>query len=148
MTRLPSGERRIVGRSVPSAVFGAFVARGLAATAAVSLAGQFGSSRHKMVMWGVFTSPRHRRRGLSRVVVGEALRHAFDNGARRVNLQVYVPNDAALALYRALGFHEYGTEPEAVCLGGAYHDGVHMTLTNSRYNMPVNLQPLTAAHLP
>jgi RimJ/RimL family protein N-acetyltransferase len=57
-----------------------------------------------MVMWGVFTSPRYRRQGLSRQVIETALQHAFDNGVRRVNLQVYVPNEPAITLYKAIGF--------------------------------------------
>lgn len=85
-----------------------------------------------MVMWGVFTSPRYRRRGLGRQVVETALQHAFDNRVRRVNLLVYLPNGPAIALYRALGFVEYGTEPEAVRLDGRYHDGVHMSLVRNR----------------
>ncbi len=86
-----------------------------------------------MVMWGVFSSPRHRRRGLGRQVVEAALQHAFDNKVHRVNLQVYLPNAPAIALYTALGFVEYGTEAEAVCLDGRYHDGVHMVLVKDRY---------------
>lgn len=85
-----------------------------------------------MVMWGVFTSPRYRRRGLARKVVETALRHAFDNGVFRVNLQVYVPNEPAIALYKTMGFVKYGVESEAVCLDGQYHDGVHMTLVKER----------------
>lgn len=53
----------------------------------------------------------------------------------RVNLQVYVPNEPAIALYEAIGFVQYGIESEAVCLDGRYHDGVHMTLAKDRQNM-------------
>ena len=148
LSRPLEGFRAQLAAPLPNAVFGAFVAGELAATAAVSRGGLFGSSGHKMVMWGVFTSPRFRRRGLSRAVVAEALQHAFCSGARRVNLQVYLPNEAALSLYRSLGFDEYGTEMEAVCLDGTYHDGVHMTLSNARHNMSVNSRPPSAARLP
>ena len=128
LTRTLDGFRAQLSSPLPNAVFGNFVERELAATAAVSHVGQFPSSHHKMVMWGVFTSPRFRRRGLSRQVVDAALRHAFDNGVHRVNLQVYVPNEPAIALYSAIGFVEYGIEAGAVCIDGRYHDGVHMTL--------------------
>lgn len=148
LARPLEGFRTQLAAPLLNAVFGAVVAGELAATAAVSRAGQFGSSDHKMVMWGVFTSPQFRRRGFSRVVVEKALRHAFDSGARRVNLQVYLPNDAALSLYRSMGFEVYGTEIEAVCLDGTYHDGVHMTLSHDRHNMPVNSRPPAAAQLP
>ena len=84
-----------------------------------------------MVMWGVFTSPRYRRRGLGGQVVEAAIQHAFSNGVKRVNLQVYVPNEPAITLYKSIGFTEYGIESEAVCINGQYHDGIHMTLKNS-----------------
>lgn len=88
-----------------------------------------------MVMWGVFTSPRLRRRGLSRQVVNAALEHAFDNGVNRVNLQVYVPNEPAIKLYKAIGFVEYGVEPDAVCLDSQYYNGVLMTLVKNKLQL-------------
>ncbi len=117
--------------SHPNAMYGSFVDGELAATAAVGLTSRSLSSCHKMLMWGVFTSPVYRRRGLSRELVETAIQHAFSNDVHRVNLQVYVPNEPAIALYRSIGFVEYGVEPEAVCINGRYHDGVHMTLVNS-----------------
>lgn len=132
LTRTLDGFRAQLSSPLPNAVFGSFLGDELAATAAVSRAGPFPSSHHKMVMWGVFASPRHRRRGLGRQVVGAALQHAFDNGVRRVNLQVYVPNEPAIALYQSIGFVAYAVEVEAVCLGGQYHDGVHMALVKDR----------------
>lgn len=133
LTRTLDGFRAQLSSPLPNAVFGGFVDGELAATAAVSRAGQFPSSHHKMVMWGVFTSPRHRRHGLGRQVVDAALQHAFDNGVHRVNLQVYVPNEPAMVLYKSIGFVEYGVESEAVRLDGHYRDGVHMTLVKDRH---------------
>ncbi|MBI3101726.1 MAG: GNAT family N-acetyltransferase [Burkholderiales bacterium] len=135
LTRTLDSFRAQLSAPLPSAVFGGFVGGELAATAAVTRVGQFPSSHHKMVMWGVFTSPRHRRKGLSGAVVEVAIRHAFNNGANRVNLQVYVPNTAAIALYQKIGFTEFGTEPEAVYLDGCYYDGVHMSLPKDRHNI-------------
>ena len=138
LTRTLDGFRAQLSSALPNAMFGGFLGDELAATAAVSRAGQFPSSHHKMVMWGVFTSPRYRRRGLSRKVVEAALQHAFDNGVHRVNLQVYVPNEPAVSLYEAIGFVQYGIESEAVCLDGRYYDGVHMTLAKDRHIMPLH----------
>lgn len=145
LTRTLDGFRAQLSSPLPNAMFGSFVDDELAATAAVSRAGQFPSSHHKMVMWGVFTSPRYRRRGLSRKLVETALQHAFDSGVHRVNLQVYVPNKSAVTLYKAIGFVEYGIESEAVCLDGRYHDGVHMTLAKGRHNMPLHRLPSASA---
>jgi len=128
LSRPLEGFRKQLSSPEPNAVFGVMVSDELVATAAVSRVSSFPSSGHKMLMWGVFTSPRFRRRGLSRLVVAHAIRHAFDSGALRINLLAYVPNEAAIALYRTLGFVEFGTEPEAVYLNGQYFDGVHMSL--------------------
>ena len=64
LTRTLDGFRAQLSSARPNAMVGGFLGDELAATAAVSRAGQFPSSHHKMVMWGVFTSPRYRRRGL------------------------------------------------------------------------------------
>lgn len=134
LSRPIEGFRSQLAAPAPNAVFGVFVSGELVATAAVSLASPFASSRHKMLMWGVFTSPRFRRQGLARKAVEHAIRHAFASGARRVNLLAYVPNEAALSLYRSLGFVSYGVEPEAICLDGEYFDGVHMSLLASAFS--------------
>ena len=109
-------------------VFGAFVGATLAATAALAPSGPFASSRHKLVLWGTFVAPAHRRKGLGRLVVAQAVDHARQAGARRIHLTMYLPNPAAGALYESLGFAVWGTEPEAVCIDGTYHDAMQMGL--------------------
>jgi RimJ/RimL family protein N-acetyltransferase len=52
---------------------------------------------------------------------------AFSSGVRRVNLQVFVPNQLAVQLYQSLGFAETGRELEA-CIQGTYYDGLYMSL--------------------
>lgn len=118
--------------SHPNTMFGCFIEDKLVSTAAVGYTSRFPSSRHKMVMWGVFTSPEYRRRGLSRRAVESAVAHAFSNNVLRINLQVYVPNEPAIGLYKSIGFVEYGVEPQALYLDGKFHDGVHMTLTQKQ----------------
>jgi len=128
LTRTLDDFRAQLSFTHPNVMFGSFVEGELVATAALGYTSKFQSSRHKMVMWGVFTSPRYRRLGLSRQVVETALQHAFSNGVHRVNLQVYVPNEPAIALYKAIGFVEYGIESDAIHINGQYYDGIHMTL--------------------
>lgn len=111
-----------------NAVFGAFVQGELAATAAATPSGPFSSSHHKFILWGTFVAPSHRRQGLGRTVVEQAIGHARQLGARRIHLTMYLPNPAARALYESLGFAAWGTEPEAVCIDGVYHDGLQMAL--------------------
>lgn len=52
--------------------------------------------------------PERRRRGLGRRLVREALRAARASGCRRLFLEVRESNEAALALYRELGFRTLG----------------------------------------
>lgn len=112
----------------PNAAFGAFLDGKLVGSAAVAWPSKLASSRHKVTMWGVFVAPECRRLGIGKALVSTAVAHAFSNGVRRVNLQVFVPNAAAVQLYLSMGFAECGREPEAVCLHGAFHDGVYMSL--------------------
>lgn len=133
LSRPLEGFRTQLSSPFPNAVFGAFVDGVLLATAAVSRTSPFASSGHKMMMWGVFTAPRVRRRGLSRALVEKCIVHAAENGVRRINLLVYCPNEPAIRLYRSIGFVECGTEPEALYLEGSYFDGMHMSLALEGY---------------
>ena len=75
LTRTLDSFRAQLSFTQPNVMFGSFVEGELVATAAVGYTIKFPSSRHKMLMWGVFTSPRYRRRGLSRQVVEAAIRN-------------------------------------------------------------------------
>jgi GNAT superfamily N-acetyltransferase len=72
----------------------------------------------------MYVSPSVRRRGLGRRLVAALEAEARALGVRRLVLETGVRQDAALALYRATGFHpiplygEYCLSPEtSVCLG-------------------------------
>ncbi|MHA7681575.1 GNAT family N-acetyltransferase [Cupriavidus sp. PET2-C1] len=127
LSRPIEGFRDQLSSPAPNAVFGAFEGEELVGTAAISLYNRFPSSRHRALLWGVFVSPHRRRQELGRNLVTCALSHARENDIVRVNLTVYVPNLAAVALYIALGFQSCGVESEAICLDGTYYDGVQMS---------------------
>jgi ribosomal-protein-alanine N-acetyltransferase len=55
-------------------------------------------------------SPEHRRRGLARVLVDDALAWMSRRGARSALVNTGVTNDAALTLYAATGFVRLGEE--------------------------------------
>lgn len=111
----------------PNAAFGAFADGQLLACAAVAWT-RFASSMHKAQLWGCFVDPSFRRTGLGRRIVKRALEHATNQGVKRVNLTVYLPNEAAVNLYTSLAFKSYGVEPDAVYLDGNYHAAQHMTV--------------------
>ncbi len=53
-------------------------------------------------------------------------------GVRWLTLSVAVTNTAAQTLYESVGFRCYGREPEALCVGGVYHDERLMALPLTR----------------
>lgn len=56
----------------------------------------------------VATHPDFRRRGAGQALVSTLLRHAKENGFRRVTLEVRASNAPAIALYESLGFTPCG----------------------------------------
>ena len=111
----------------PSALFGGFVDSQLVAAAGIYRPSTLPSSAHKAALWGVVVSPTRRRTGLGRVVIEMAIAHSFSVGVRRVNLTVYLPNEAAVRLYESMGFRTYGTEPQALCIDGHFYDAQLMS---------------------
>ena len=55
--------------------------------------------------------PEWRRGGLAQSMVGWIAARAWDKGARRVDLHVFVENEAAIRFYERLGFGLVGTVP-------------------------------------
>jgi ribosomal protein S18 acetylase RimI-like enzyme len=62
----------------------------------------------------VSVRPEHRRRGVATALAGEAERSVVARGSGRLRLTVSVDNDAALALYRHLGYLDVGVPPRRV----------------------------------
>ena len=109
------------------AVFGAFVPE---------LIGSVGITRlprkkvaHKAELWGVYVRQDYRGQGLGRQLLEAALAFARSlDGVRQVHLCVTEKAGAAAALYEALGFVRWGTEPAALCVDGEEVDDRHMVL--------------------
>jgi ribosomal-protein-alanine N-acetyltransferase len=56
----------------------------------------------------VAVRPEYRRRGIGRLLLEEALRHLYREGAQRIHLEVEDANAAAIGLYKRLEFKESG----------------------------------------
>jgi ribosomal-protein-alanine N-acetyltransferase len=56
----------------------------------------------------VAVTPACRRRGIGRVLIEDALRHLYREGARNIHLEVEDSNAAAIGLYRGAEFRESG----------------------------------------
>jgi len=81
--------------------------------------------RHKAFVWGTYVEPAVRRRGVARALM-EALMHEAAGEVEQLTLSVVKENEAAAALYRALGFESYGLEPRALKSATGYADEVLM----------------------
>ena len=90
----------------------------------VPLVRQPGFAHNGRLGMGVVAS--HRGRGLGRSLLSAALAAAPEAGFRRVELEAYASNPAALALYRKAGFVEEGVKRGVRELDGATDDLVCM----------------------
>lgn len=59
----------------------------------------------------VATAPQHRRRGVARVVMEEALARARARACSLATLEVRRSNEAAIQLYKSFGFRPVGVRP-------------------------------------
>jgi ribosomal protein S18 acetylase RimI-like enzyme len=87
------------------------------------------NEKHRGFIGGLYVRPDFRRRGFARALVTEVLERARrDIGLRRIHLTVVTAQDAAIQLYKSLGFCIYGTEHEAFSNQGQFYDEYLMEL--------------------
>lgn len=85
--------------------------------------------RHKAMIWGIYTAPEARGRGIGKALLGEAIARARAvPGIEQIVLAVTTHNTVARSLYTALGFQTYGLERHALKLGDRYLDEELMVL--------------------
>jgi ribosomal protein S18 acetylase RimI-like enzyme len=78
---------------------------------------------HRASLWGMFVEPRARGAGLGRQLVEECLGRARAvPSLKLVTLAVVTTNEAALQLYRTVGFRVYGTDPAVLKVGERFYD--------------------------
>lgn len=80
------------------------------ALVATAIAGYDG---HRGWIYRVAVAPLHRRRGIGRAIVVEALARLRRRGCPKVNLQIIASNHAVVAFYERLGF----TVEERISMG-------------------------------
>jgi ribosomal protein S18 acetylase RimI-like enzyme len=95
---------------------------------------QYGmKSCHKGGVWGVYVTPKWRGHGVGRRLMEALLEHAAGiQGVEQILIAVTATRTAASALYRSLGFEQFGLEPRAVKVGNRYFDEEHMLLILKR----------------
>ena len=113
-------------RLAMSDVFGAFIADELAGTAGFWREDS-AKTAHKAVLWGMYVRPQARKSGMGRMLIDAVVAHAAQR-VEQLHLAVVSENEAALQLYKAAGFVEYGREIRALKLGDRYYDETLMAL--------------------
>jgi ribosomal protein S18 acetylase RimI-like enzyme len=107
-------------------VLGAYARERIVGTAAFSReTGE--KERHKGVLKGVYVEPDARGQGVAEALITGVIDHAREI-VEQLTLTVVQGNEAAIALYRKLGFEIYGIEPRARKNPGGYVDKVLMVL--------------------
>jgi ribosomal protein S18 acetylase RimI-like enzyme len=113
-------------------VFGAFANGSLAGTAGFVRETPL-KMVHKGRVWGVYLDAELRGKGIGRRMMQALLDRARQiAGVEQIVLSVASTQDAAIALYRSLGFVPWGKEPRALKVDGRYLDEEYMVLTLSR----------------
>jgi ribosomal protein S18 acetylase RimI-like enzyme len=78
---------------------------------------------HRALLWGMYVPSEHHRRGIGRRLIEHALDRCRQGGKIEiVLLGVATANEPAIALYRSMGFVEYGTDPKAIRVNGRDYD--------------------------
>jgi RimJ/RimL family protein N-acetyltransferase len=113
-------------RLATSDVFGAFDADELVGTAGFRRE-DGAKTAHKAVLWGMYVRPLARKSGTGRLLVDAVAAHAAER-VEQLQLVVVSDNQAALRLYTAAGFVEYGRGVKALKWGGRYYDEILMAL--------------------
>jgi len=101
-------------------VLGAFDDAKLVATAGFSQL-IMTKMKHRGILFSVYTTPNHRKKGLSRSLTKKVIEHATSI-VEQLHLNCVTIYLAALAFYESLGFETYGTEPNALYVNGIYYD--------------------------
>ena len=83
------------------------------------------ASRHVADL-GLMVAEGHRRRGIGRALLEQAVSWARDAGVSKLELHVFPHNEPALGLYRAFGFVEEGYRRRHYRREGEYVDAVLM----------------------
>jgi RimJ/RimL family protein N-acetyltransferase len=89
---------------------------------------QLESTDHVRMILGLVVDPTVRRRGIGRALVDAAVERARGQGARRLRLHVFGPNEAARRLYESAGFAVEGVLRGEFFLNGQYVDDICMAL--------------------
>jgi ribosomal protein S18 acetylase RimI-like enzyme len=108
--------------SQESFTIGAFVEEKLVGVVAF-IREQKTKMRHKGSVFAMYVTPSHRGKGIGKRLLEELIERAKKlNGLEQLHLTVVANNEAAVQLYRSLGFEVYGNERKSMKYEGQYWD--------------------------
>ena len=82
-------------------------------------------SMHKGFIWGVFVYNEYRGKGIGKQLMDVCIEKASNlSGLQKILLGASHVSNAALSLYKKMGFKEYGRETNAMIWDGEYIDEV------------------------
>jgi RimJ/RimL family protein N-acetyltransferase len=85
------------------------------------------ASRHVADL-GLMVASAHRRRGIGKALMRQALEWARQSGVLKLELHVFPHNEGAIALYESLGFRREGLRRRHYRRGEEYLDAILMAL--------------------
>jgi RimJ/RimL family protein N-acetyltransferase len=117
---------RNFGNGLPvNAIFSALDPEG----SILSTVGNTGKRSHIAIIWGVYTAPEARGRGLASRLIDTAITHcrSFPE-ILQIHISVNADNGPAIHVYESAGFVAWGREPRAIALPDRYDDEIHLAL--------------------
>jgi ribosomal protein S18 acetylase RimI-like enzyme len=90
-------------------------------------------TRHKGHVWGVYVTPAARGKKVGLRMMEKLLERGWAvEEVEQILISVSTTQEAAVALYRALGFEPFGREPRALKVEGRFIDEEYMVLTKRK----------------
>ncbi len=117
---------RALRRYGDAAVFVAEAPEGIVGR--LSVARDSHPASHHVADLGVMVAAGHRRRGIGRALLDEAVRWARASGVKKLELHVFPHNTPAIALYEQFGFVREGYRRAHYRRGREYVDAILMAL--------------------
>jgi L-amino acid N-acyltransferase YncA len=109
-------------------MLGAFIENVLIGSAGLSMSRRR-HEQHRAMVVSTYVRRNYAGRGVGTALLRELIAAAQAHPAlEQLHLTVTAGNDSAVLLYRKLGFHLGGVEPEAIKIGEVRYDKLHMHL--------------------
>lgn len=109
-----------------SDVFGVFIENTLVACAGFYTL-NFIKTQHRGVIWGMYTRPEYRKKGIASALIKYVVANARSK-VLQLHLTCVTSNLDAIHCYQKQGFKIYGTEPRALKIGDTFYDEHLMAL--------------------